>query len=65
MPNDMHETAPTHLGATRSGRLFLLEPSGDRIHSMNTDGSNPRTVVTACRFRDSIVVDATAGRIVL
>ena len=24
-------------GATRSGRLFLLELSGDRIHSMNSE----------------------------
>ena len=28
--------------ATRSGRLFLLELSGDRIHSMNPDGSTAR-----------------------
>ena len=31
-------------GATRSGRLFLLELSGDRIHSMNPDGSDRKTI---------------------
>jgi hypothetical protein len=30
----------TASGVTRSGRLFLLELSGDRIHSMNPDGSS-------------------------
>ena len=33
-------------GVVRSGRLFLLEMSGDRIHSMNTDGSDRNTIVT-------------------
>jgi sugar lactone lactonase YvrE len=49
--------------ATRSGRLFLLELSGDRIHSMNPDGSDRKTIVTDCRFPDGIVVDAQAGHI--
>jgi len=47
----------------RSGRLFLLELSGDRIHSMNPDGSNRKTIVTACHLPDGIVVDAQAGHI--
>jgi hypothetical protein len=50
-------------GATRSGRLFLLELSGDRIHSMNPDGSDRKTIVTNCRLPDGIVVDAEAGHI--
>ena len=50
-------------GATRSGRLFLLELSGDRIHSMNPDGSGRKTIVTNCRLPDGIVVDAEAGHI--
>jgi len=33
-------------GATGSGRLFFLELSGDRIHSMNVDGSDRKTIVT-------------------
>ena len=36
-------------GATRSGRLFVLELSGDRIHSMNPDGSDRKTIVTDLR----------------
>jgi hypothetical protein len=50
-------------GAARSGRLFLLELSGDRIHSMNPDGSDRKTIVTDCRFPDGIVVDVEAGHI--
>src|ERR1700694_6296323 len=50
-------------GATRSGRLFLLELSGDRIHSMNPDGSDRKTIVTNCHLPDGIVVDAEAGHI--
>jgi hypothetical protein len=50
-------------GATRSGRLFVLELSGDRIHSMNPDGSDRKTIVTDCRFPDGIAVDAEAGHI--
>src|SRR5215813_8938635 len=50
-------------GATRSGRLFVLELSGDRIHSMNPDGSDRKTIVTDCRFPDGIVVDVQAGHI--
>jgi len=51
------------LGVTRFGRLFLLELSGDRIHSMNPDGSDRRTIVTDCHLPDGIVVDAEAGHI--
>src|SRR5215471_8721851 len=50
-------------GVTRSGRLFVLELSGDRIHSMNPDGSDRKTIVTDCRFRDGIGVDSEAGHI--
>src|SRR5215510_6954455 len=48
---------------TRSGRLFVLELSGDRIHSMNPDGSDRKTIVTNCRFPDGIGVDSDAGHI--
>jgi len=50
-------------GATRTGRLFLLELSGDRIHSMQPDGSDRKTIVTNCRLPDGIVVDTEAGHI--
>ena len=51
--------------ATRpvAGRLVVLELSGDRIHSMNPDGSNRRTIVTDCHLPDGIVVDVPAGHI--
>src|SRR6201990_2539576 len=51
------------LGVTRFGRLFLLELSGDRIHSMNPDGSDRKTIVTDCHLPDGIVVDIEAGHI--
>jgi hypothetical protein len=51
------------LNPPRSGRLFLLELSGDRIHSMNPDGSDRKTLVTGCHLPDGIVVDAEAGHI--
>ena len=50
-------------GATRSGRLFLLELSGDRIHAMNPDGSDRKAIVTNCHLPDGIVVDVPAGHI--
>jgi DNA-binding beta-propeller fold protein YncE len=45
------------------GRLFVLEVSGDRIHSMLPDGSDRKVIVTNCRLPDGIVVDAGAGHI--
>jgi hypothetical protein len=42
--------------------LFVLEYSGDRIHSMNPDGSDRKTIVTDCRFPDGIGVDDEAGQ---
>jgi hypothetical protein len=53
----------TSSGATRSGRLFVIELSGDRIHSMNPDGSDRQTIVTNCRWPDGIAVDVEAGHI--
>jgi hypothetical protein len=52
------------LGAqTAYGRLFILELSAGRIHSMNPDGSDRKTIVTDCHLPDGIVVDAQAGHI--
>ena len=50
-------------GTTRSGRLFVLELNAGRIHLMNPDGSDKKTIVTDCRNCDGIVVDAEAGHI--
>src|SRR6202522_3956750 len=44
-------------------RLFVLELNAGRIHSMNTDGSDRKTIVSDCRLPDGIVVDAEAGHI--
>jgi hypothetical protein len=65
----MTEIQVAKAGASSSGaqttvaRLFVLELSGDRIHSMNLDGSDRKTIVTDCHFPDGIVVDAKAGHI--
>src|ERR1043166_6046482 len=45
------------------GRLFVLELNAGVIHTMNTDGSDKKTIVTDCRLCDGIVVDADAGHI--
>jgi hypothetical protein len=50
-------------GKAAVGRLFVLELSGGRIHSMNTDGSDRNTIVSDCRNCDGIVVDVEAGHI--
>ena len=44
-------------------RLFVLEINAGRIHSMNTDGSDRKTIVSDCHLPDGIVVDAEAGHI--
>jgi hypothetical protein len=44
-------------------RLFVLELNAGRIHSMNTDGSDRKTIVTECHLPDGIVVDTEAGHI--
>jgi len=45
------------------GRLFVLEVSGGRIHSMSPDGSDRKVIVTEGRLPDGIAVDAQAGHI--
>jgi hypothetical protein len=45
------------------GRLFVLELSGDRIHSTSPDGSSRKIIVTDCHLPDGIVVDVEAGHI--
>jgi sugar lactone lactonase YvrE len=47
----------------RKGRLFVLELSGGRIHSMSPDGSDRKVIVTDCHLPDGIAVDAGAGHI--
>ena len=45
------------------GRLFVLELSGGRIHSMNPDGSERKVIVSECHLPDGIAVDTAAGHI--
>ena len=44
-------------------QLFVLELNAGKIHVMNTDGSDHRTIVTDCHLPDGIVVDVDAGHI--
>ena len=52
---------PRRKGAV--GRLFVIELSGGRIHSMRPDGSDRTIIVGDCRLPDGIAVDAGAGHI--
>jgi hypothetical protein len=45
------------------GRLFVLELSGGRIHSMTPEGGDRKVIVTDCRHPDGIAVDVAAGHI--
>jgi hypothetical protein len=45
------------------GRLFVLELSGGRIHSMRPDGSDRTVLVSDCHLPDGIAVDTGAGHI--
>jgi hypothetical protein len=62
---DVFTTEPTPASGHKraSGRLFVLELSGGRIHSMNPDGSGGHVIVADCRLPDGIAVDAEAGHI--
>jgi hypothetical protein len=46
-----------------TGRLFVLEASGNRFFSVNPDGSDRKVIVTDCRLPDGIAVDVEAGHI--
>jgi hypothetical protein len=54
------ETAP---GGGDSGRLFVLELSGGRIHAMRPDGSDRKVIVADCRLPDGVAIDVEAGHI--
>ena len=45
------------------GRLFVLEASGNRVFSVNPDGSDRKVIVSECRLPDGIAVDVEAGHI--
>jgi sugar lactone lactonase YvrE len=55
---------PTRPSNTKSvGRLYFLEASGGRIHSVNADGSDRKVIVNGARVPDGVVVDVEAGHI--
>jgi sugar lactone lactonase YvrE len=57
------QTKPTSGRNTAVGRLFVLELSGGRIHSMKPDGSDRKVIVTDGQMPDGIAVDVGAGHI--
>jgi DNA-binding beta-propeller fold protein YncE len=57
------KSRPASGGKAAAGRLFVLELNAGRIHSMNTDGTDKKTIVRDCRLPDGIVVDVEAGHI--
>jgi hypothetical protein len=64
MDNGLANSTELKTGSeAETGKLFLLELSGGRIHSMYADGSNSKTIVTDCHLPDGIVVDIEAGHI--
>ena len=55
---------PKSTSASRAvGRLFFLEASGGRIHSVNADGSDRKVILSGARVPDGVVVDLEAGHI--
>src|ERR1700690_2839283 len=56
-------SAPTTRRKDTVDRLFVLELSGGRIHSMSSNGSSRRVIVSDCHLPDGIVVDVEAGHI--
>ena len=59
--NSKSRTRPGRKAAV--GRLFVLELSGGRIHSMSPDGSDRKVIVTDCHLPDGIAVDVGAGHV--
>src|SRR6266576_1830183 len=57
------KTTSTTSGKAATGRLFYLEASGGRIHSVNADGSDRKVIVSGARVPDGVVVDVEAGHI--
>jgi hypothetical protein len=46
-----------------AGKLFVLDVSGSRILSMNSDGTNSKVIATKCHIPDGIAVDVDAGHV--
>jgi DNA-binding beta-propeller fold protein YncE len=63
MPRPLLKSSQDAIARAAIPRLFVLELNAGRIHSMNTDGSDRKTIVSDCHLPDGIVVDADAGHI--
>src|SRR6266542_4462425 len=57
------QATPDSSRSAAVGRLFVLELSGGRIHSMNPDGSDRKVIVADCQHPDGIAIDVGAGHI--
>ena len=62
MPTTSQSARSSNRTAT-VGRLFLLDLSGNRLLSVNPDGSDEKVLVTDCMHPDGVVVDTEAGHI--
>jgi hypothetical protein len=63
MPKSALNIVKSSSTQTTVPRLFVLELNAGKIHVMNTDGSDRKTIVTGCHLPDGIVVDVEAGYI--
>jgi hypothetical protein len=63
MPRPSLKSSQNDVARAVVPRLFVTELSAGRIHSMNTDGSDRKTIASDCHLPDGIVVDAEAGHI--
>lgn len=57
------KSRPASSGKATVERLFVLELNAGRIHTMKTDGTDKKIIVTDCRLPDGIAVDNQAGHI--
>jgi DNA-binding beta-propeller fold protein YncE len=51
------------VGRAATGRLFVLDLSGNRVFSVNPDGSDRKVLVSDCRHPDGIAVDVEGGHV--
>ncbi|MFZ0206311.1 MAG: 3-hydroxyacyl-CoA dehydrogenase [Roseiarcus sp.] len=59
----VNKSKSTSDSKTAVGRLFVLEISESRIHSMRPDGSDQKVVVDGCHMPDGVAIDVEAGHL--
>ena len=57
------QTSKERVTARTTGRLFVLDLSGGRIFSVDTEGGDKQVLVTGCQLPDGIIVDAARGHL--